>query len=104
MAELVSIIGDGQMALVLADALAHRGVAGRIWSPFADDAAKLSVSRRSPRLPGFVLPENTEVTADAAHIFDRGTVIVSAIPTQHLRGVWQRLAGHVPGDACIVSV
>ena len=104
MTELASIIGDGQMALVLADALSFRGVAARIWSPFPADARSLQASRQSPRLPAFVIPENTEVTADDSRAFADATIIYSAIPTQHLRAVWRRLAAHVPPDLCIVSV
>lgn len=104
MTELASIIGDGQMALVLADALAVRGVTARIWSPFPADANALQKSRQSPRLPGFVLPENTIVTSNDRDAFNDAGIIISAIPTQHLRSVWNRLKSHVPHGVCIVSV
>jgi glycerol-3-phosphate dehydrogenase (NAD(P)+) len=104
MNEMASIIGDGQMALVLADALAVRGVPARIWSPFSRDATSLQITRRSPRLPEMELPRNTEVTDQDGLAFDGCTIIFSAIPTQHLRSVWRRLRPHVRADVCLVSV
>jgi glycerol-3-phosphate dehydrogenase (NAD(P)+) len=89
--ERACIIGDGQMALVVADALHARGLHTRIWSPFGEDAQSLRITRSSPRLDGFRLAEEVEVTADDREAFSGATLIVSAIPTQFLRGVWQRL-------------
>ncbi|MCZ6735808.1 MAG: glycerol-3-phosphate dehydrogenase, partial [Planctomycetota bacterium] len=67
----VSIVGDGQMGLVLADALAERGVRVRLWGPFPDDIEALAADRRAPRrLPGFVLPDAVDVTADDAAVLD----------------------------------
>ena len=104
MSESVSILGDGQMALVLADALVERGKAVRLWGPIADDARQLSATRRSPRLPGFQLPKPVEVTWEDDHALTKTAVIFSAIPTQYLRSVWERLRRHIPQHCCIVSV
>jgi glycerol-3-phosphate dehydrogenase (NAD(P)+) len=90
-ADRVLIIGDGQMGLVLADALAFRAVPTTIWSPFPDDARTLQTTRESPRLPGFRLTDGVQVTADDAAAFANATLIISAIPTQYLRQVWARL-------------
>jgi glycerol-3-phosphate dehydrogenase (NAD(P)+) len=104
MSESVAILGDGQMALVMADALAYRGLAVRIWGPVAADALELARTRRSPRLDGFQLPESVQVTAEDRAAFDGAGMIISAIPTQYLRSVWQRLRRQVPPRACIISV
>jgi glycerol-3-phosphate dehydrogenase (NAD(P)+) len=104
MSQKVTIIGDGQMALVMADALVERGAAVRMWGPIAADAQALAQTHVSPRLPGFHLPAEVEVTADEAAALADAEFIVSAIPTQYLRHVWQRLAKHVRLSAEIVSV
>lgn len=104
MAEQAAIIGDGQMALAMADALATRGLAVRLWSPFAADAAELARTRRSPRLPGFQLPANVQVTSDENEALDGISIILSAIPTQFLRAVWQRLLSHINAETRIISV
>lgn len=104
MQPFVAILGDGQMALVLADALAQRSVPARLWSPFAADAAALAAGRVSSRLAGFRLADSVQITGDESRVFDRAGVIISAIPTQFLRSAWSRLKPHVPPDAAIVSV
>src|SRR5262245_54917961 len=103
-AERVSIIGDGQMALTLADALVVRGVPVCIWGPFPADIEKVSKTRRSARLPAFALDPGVELTADDKAAFRDSTLIISAIPTQFLRSVWSRLQEVVPARVPIVSV
>lgn len=95
--ERVVILGDGQMALVLADAIVTRGLPVRIWSPFASDAETLQRERMSFRLMDYRLNPAVEVTASDAQAFDDMTLIISAIPTQFLRQVWVRLQAAVPG-------
>ncbi len=100
----VAIVGDGQMGLVLADALAERGVAVRLWGPFPDEVVALAETRGSPRLPGFRLPDAVEVTADDAAALAGCGMIVNAIPTQFIRSVWRRLGPGVPAGAPFVCV
>ena len=105
MDEHVAIVGDGQMGLVLADALADSGVPVRIWGRSVDRVQALAATRRSPkRLPEFVLPEAVEVTADDRGLLEGATVCINAIPTQFIRGVWQRLAPHVAPAVPVISV
>src|SRR5262245_37426124 len=92
------------MGLVMADALAFAGLEVRLWGPFEADLEVLSRTRRSPRLPDFTLPENVEVLADAGRALDEAEFVISAIPTQFLREIWQRLGLYVQSSACIVSV
>ena len=104
----ILILGDGQMALVLADALVVRGIPARIWSPFPKDAASLRSTRQSPRLPGFRLAPEVDVTDDDDAAFRGVSVAISAIPSQFVREVWTRLKAHANGatrsDIPIVSV
>jgi glycerol-3-phosphate dehydrogenase (NAD(P)+) len=99
-----AILGDGQMGLVLADALASQGVAVRLWGPFPSDLRALEVSRRSRRLPGFTLPSEVQVIADEQEALRGASVIINAIPTQFIRTVWVRMRSHRPLEASIVSV
>jgi glycerol-3-phosphate dehydrogenase (NAD(P)+) len=104
MLERAVIIGDGQMALVTADAIAERGMAVRVWSPFKEDAAALARSRLSPRLKDFHITEAVEITGEDAAAFSDVTLVVNAIPTQFIRSVWQRLGEHLPAGVPIISV
>jgi glycerol-3-phosphate dehydrogenase (NAD(P)+) len=99
----VAIVGDGQMALVLADALAFGRVRTTLVSPFADAAAALAATRESPRLPGFRLDPAVTVTADPAAIAGCD-LVVCAIPTQFIRATFTAMAARLPVAVPIVSV
>lgn len=101
--EHVAIVGDGQMALVLTDVLATRGIATTMVSPFADAAARIASTRTSERLPGFRVPEALRVTSDPACLSD-ATLVVCAIPTQFIRPTFARMAPALRPSVPIVSI
>ena len=101
--EQVAIVGDGQMALVLSDVLAVRGIRTTLVSPFEAEAARLQAERRSARLPSFRLPDGVEVTADPARMAG-ATLVVCAIPTQFIRATFTRMALALPPGAPVVSM
>jgi glycerol-3-phosphate dehydrogenase (NAD(P)+) len=101
----VSIIGDGAMATTCAIMLAENGHAVRLWSAFEQQAADLARTRRNERfLPEAVLPATVEVTADDAAAMAEADWVLSAVPTQYIRGVWERLRPHAPAGVAICSV
>ncbi len=100
----VAIIGDGQMGVVLALALDAGGAGVTIWGHDAAHVADLAARRESRRhLPGVRLPERISITADDSEALASADLIVCAVPTQYIRGVFARLAAHVPAHAGIVS-
>jgi glycerol-3-phosphate dehydrogenase (NAD(P)+) len=103
-AERVTIAGDGQMALVLADLLVFKGTPVTLWCPFAQSAGELGRTRRSPRLPGFELPATVAVTPDPGEAFGSATIAVNAIPTQYIRPTWERIVPSLPPGTPIVNV
>ena len=105
MQERISIIGDGQMGLVLADALRSRGLPVTIWGPFEGVVEVLARTRENPgRLPGFRLDEAVRVTSDAGEAMAEATIAINAIPSQFIRPVWSQLVASVPDGCPIVSV
>jgi glycerol-3-phosphate dehydrogenase (NAD(P)+) len=98
------ILGDGQMALVLADALATKLPGIVMWGPVEKPAHDLAKSRISPRLPELRLSDSVEVMTDDQTALAGATLIISAIPTQFLAAVWKRLAPRVESGAVVVSV
>lgn len=87
--ERVAIVGDGQMGLVMADALAAGDVAVRLWGRDSRRVSELAETRASSRLPGFALPGAVEVTHDPEALFEGASVVINAIPTQFIRTVWE---------------
>lgn len=99
----ITIAGDGQMGLVLADALHERGADVVIWGPCAEHVDRLSSSRHSERLPGFHLHEAVTVTTDAETVAD-AEYLVNAIPVQFIRSAWTGLAPHVKTGTPLICV
>jgi glycerol-3-phosphate dehydrogenase (NAD(P)+) len=100
----VALVGDGQMGLVLADALVARGEKVRLWGPFPEEVAQLAKTRISPRLSGFQLSGDVEVCVDAKAALSGVDVAINAIPTQYVRNVWSNLSDHLPTGTPIASV
>jgi glycerol-3-phosphate dehydrogenase (NAD(P)+) len=100
---VVTIIGDGQMGLVMADAFHLGGASIRVWGPFEDELAALASTRTTARLPGFELDASIDVVMSPAAAFEGADLVVNAIPSQFIRPVWQSLAS-VAADHAVVSV
>lgn len=121
------VLGTGQMGLICAGLLVSqeppslrhaRGSAAPtaglarpvrvvLWGHERDEADALAQSRRSRRLPRFLLPPEVEVTSDAS-VAATASLVVSAIPVQYSRAVWTRIGRQLPRwsgrGAGIVSV
>jgi len=55
-------------------------------------------------LPGYKLPDGLVFEADDERIMAGADLIISAVPCQFMRRIWNRLKDYVPRDAAIVSV
>lgn len=113
----VAVLGTGQMGLVCAGMLASsepgepRAPRSKdpshdvlLWGHDAEESGELAQTRRSPRLPGFRVPESVRISiGDASALRDAG-LIISAVPVQYIRETWLRLRDHVRPDAAVVSV
>jgi len=101
----VAIIGDGGMGTVLSVLLCEKGIATRMWGYDADQLAEIERGRENKKfLPGYKLPDALVFEARDDRAMAGAELIVSAVPCQYMRGVWSRLAPHVPAGVPIVSV
>ena len=100
-----AIIGDGAMGTLCSLLLSGNGWACSLWSAFEEHVADMRRSGENKRfLPGFKLPEGLTVTADAAEATADAGLVVVAVPTQHLRGVLERIKAGLPEAPVYVSV
>ena len=105
MGEKIAIIGDGAMATVCAGILTGNGLKTRLWSAFRKNAETMRRTGRNERfLPGVKLPAGMEITANPADAFDDAVMVISAVPTQYTRTVWERLKPHLPAGLPVCSV
>jgi glycerol-3-phosphate dehydrogenase (NAD(P)+) len=105
MFENISIIGDGAMAAVLAMLLCEKEKRVRMWGYDREQLSQIEAKRENVRfLPGYKLPEALVFEPDDQSIMKGTDLLVSAVPCQFMRSVWQRLCVQVPGNVPIVSV
>jgi glycerol-3-phosphate dehydrogenase (NAD(P)+) len=105
MPERITVIGDGAMGTVCAIMLCENDLDVTLWSAFdyaAADMAKAGENRKF--LPGYRLPESMDVTSDESRVFEGAELVISAVPTQFIRPVWKRLAGHYQQPVAICSI
>ncbi len=108
---VVTVLGLGQMGLVCSAILtdADRLSTGKpprvvMWGHSPQEAGDLTQARRSPRLPGFTLHDDVRVAMTDADALEGTTLIVSAIPVQFTRSVFERLRPLIPAKVPVVSV
>lgn len=100
-----AIIGDGGMATAMSIILCHKGLNVRMWGYDAEQLAEIKQKRENVRfLPGYELPAELGFEADDSRVFESADMVVSAVPCQYTRGVWQRLKGHLPAGVPVISV
>jgi glycerol-3-phosphate dehydrogenase (NAD(P)+) len=118
--EKISIIGDGGMATVLAMLLCEKrdssaapqndkrkgGITSvRMWGYDRRQLQQIAKNRENKKfLPGYKLPKDLTFEPDDSRIMADADLIVSAVPCQFMRLVWNRLKKYVPKNVPIVSV
>jgi glycerol-3-phosphate dehydrogenase (NAD(P)+) len=103
----ITIIGTGQMGLVLAAMLTSQEdpPVVRLWGRDTASVERLIQTRESAsHLPGMPIPEAVDLVADGAAAMAGTDLIVSCVPTQHLREIWQRLRDATPAQVPVASV
>jgi glycerol-3-phosphate dehydrogenase (NAD(P)+) len=109
----ISIIGDGGMGTVLGMLLCEKGrssaAAGmtsvRMWGYDREQLAEIAQNRENKKfLPGYDLPKELVFEPDDERIMSGADLIVSAVPCQFMRRLWNRLKDYVPEGVPIVSV
>ena len=101
----IAIIGDGGMGTVLGMLLVNKGIAARIWGYDRRQLEEIAKNRENKKfLPGYKLPKELKFEHDDKRAISGADLIVSAVPCQYMRQVWNRLKEHVPAGVPIVSV
>lgn len=100
----LGILGAGSWGTALAIALSSRFESVRLWAHHAERAAEIETLRENRRyLPGFILPPNIRVTPQSFEAVKDCDIILTAVPSHHLRSVLAPLRGQVPSGTRFVS-
>src|SRR3981081_3369818 len=109
----IAIIGAGAwgtgLAIVLGRNETHHGRHGvrhhvRLWANEPEVTESIGRNRINERfLPGFVLPESVAATGDLKTALDGAEIVVSVMPSQHCRTLFERMASSLTREMLFVS-
>lgn len=100
----IAVIGAGSWGTALATVLARNGHPTTLWGRDPALMRTIGDERRNPTyLPGVVLPVALTTTTDLEEAVTAATVVVSAVPSQHVGEVMARTAPHLADDTLVVS-
>jgi len=101
----IAVMGGGAWGTAILLSLARRGGHSlTLWTHSPEAAAKIRATRENqPFLPGFRLPEDIAVTSDAAEALASAEMVVSVMPSHHVRACYEVFAPHLKADQMLVS-
>jgi glycerol-3-phosphate dehydrogenase (NAD(P)+) len=101
----IAVIGAGAWGTGIAIVLGRKGTHRvRLWAHETDVCESISQRRVNDRfLPGHALPASVSATNDLVAALNGAQIIVSVMPSQHCRGLFERMRPLIPRDALIVS-
>jgi glycerol-3-phosphate dehydrogenase (NAD(P)+) len=101
----IAVIGGGAWGTGLAIVLGRKGTHHvRLWVHEADVCQSISQKHINEEfLPGHGIPESVSVSNDLAATLDGAQIIVSVMPSQHCRGLFEQMRPLISPQAMIVS-
>ncbi len=101
----VAVIGGGSWGTALARLLAAQGVPTLLWALEPEVVDSVTTERENTTfLPGIRLPQALRATNDLDVALSAADVVVSAVPTQHVRGVFAGREALFRDVSVVVSV
>jgi glycerol-3-phosphate dehydrogenase (NAD(P)+) len=101
----VSIIGGGAWGTGLAIVLGRKGTHRvRLWAHETDVCESITQRHVNEKfLPGRAVPDSVTASNDLAAVLADAQIVVSVMPSQHCRGLFERMRPLIPPTALIVS-
>jgi glycerol-3-phosphate dehydrogenase (NAD(P)+) len=101
----IAMIGAGAWGTGLAIVLGRKGTHRvRLWAHETDVCEAITQKRVNERfLPGCPIPDGVTATNDLASALAGAQIIVSVMPSQHCRGLFERMRPLIPPKTMIVS-
>lgn len=98
-----TVVGSGAWGTALAIRLCKNGHDVTMWTYDKDMIPEMEATRRNPRLPNAVLPEELKISGDYACAVGSKLVVIAS-PSFPLRSVSKGVAPYIDEDAVVVSV
>src|SRR5437660_4406597 len=99
----IAVIGAGAWGTGLAIVLGRKGTHKvRLWAHEVEVCESITRKHVNDKfLPGRVIPDSVTASNDLATSLANVQIVVSVMPSQHCRGLFERMRPHVPPDARI---
>src|SRR3984957_18886942 len=105
----IAVIGGGAWGTALAIVLGrertqHPEHTIQLWTNEPEVSESIANTRiNQPFLPGFLLPESVSATTDLNMALDAAEIVVSVMPSQHCRVLFERMAPMLGPETLFVS-
>jgi len=101
----ISIIGGGARGTGIAIVLGRKGTHRvRLWAHEADVCESIMQARINEKfLPGRRIPDSVSASNDLAATLQGAQIVVSVMPSQHCRGLFDRMRPLIQLQTLIVS-
>ena len=101
----IAVIGAGAWGTAIAIVLGRKGTHRvRLWAHENEVCESIASKRiNEPFLPGRLIPEPVTPTTDLAHALTGAEIVVSVMPSQHCRRIFERMRPLLPRQARIVT-
>jgi glycerol-3-phosphate dehydrogenase (NAD(P)+) len=101
----IAIIGAGAWGTSLTIVLGRKGTHRvRLWAHEAEVVESISRRRVNEKfLPGHLIPEPVVVSSDLEKVVEGAGILVSVMPSQHCRAVFERMRPLLPPDILVIS-
>ncbi len=101
----ITIMGGGAWGTAIALSLARRGGHGlTLWTHSEQVAHSIRAGRENTGfLPGFAIPESIAVTTDPERAIAGAEILVSVMPSHHVRASYERFAAYLRPGQMLVS-
>lgn len=91
----VSIIGTGAYGLALALMFKNNNCSVKMWTNFEDEKKLLEQTKKSKKLPGFLIPNDILFSNKMGETVENTQLIVIAVAARHVDSVFKELKKHI---------
>ena len=101
----IAVIGAGAWGTSLAIVLGRKGTHRvRLWAHEAEVIESISRRRTNEKfLPGHLIPEAVAVSSELERVVEGAEILVSVMPSQHCRALFERMRPLLPPDILVIS-
>lgn len=100
----IAVIGAGSWGTTLAGLLVEKGYDVSLWARETEIADEITAKgTNSIYLPGVILPSGLKATSNMEEAVKKSRYVLSVVPTQYTRSVFEEAANYLSSDAVVIS-